>query len=114
MFTEITYNDQSIGLYFGLPAIAEISKDIDLMQGQNEIGLNLGAIVSILKAGYDNNCLIERIRPAITYKDFYLFVEQSVLPGSVPPEIQEAVNVFSKSKLVTVKSENGIEKKMPV
>lgn len=107
-YTEITIQDQRVGLYFGLPAIAAIAKDIELIDGSNEIGLSLGSIVAVLHAGYENNCLIERKKPTLTNRDWYEFAEQAVWHGSIPEEIQDAINVFGRSKLVNQKAENGV------
>ncbi len=114
-YTEINYKGNAIGLYFGLTSLAAIYRDYDFREGLNEVHLNIGFFASVLSAGYENNCTLEKIKTAIKYKDFYLFIENELETNKeIPKDITEAMNTFMDSKLIKEASSNGVEKKMPV
>ncbi len=111
MFTEIEIKGQKIGLYFGLPALAAVSKDMEILEG-NEVLLSMGVIISVLNAGHENYSMIKRKKVVLKYEDFYEYVEMSISNGEIPDEIKEAMNDFGRSKLSRMPvSENGVEKK---
>jgi hypothetical protein len=109
MFAEIEIKGQKIGLYFGLPALAAVSHDMEILEG-NEVLVSMGMIVSVLNAGHENWAMIKRQRVTLKYEDFYDYVEKSMMKGDIPDELKGVMTDFGKSKLTGL-VENGEEKK---
>lgn len=102
--------NKEVGILFGMPAIQRITQKIQLTEFTDNISLGISQIRDILYAGYLNYCLAEDLRPELTARDFYDYIEENATNEVEFAQVNEAIKVFNHSKYIKP-SENGEDKK---
>lgn len=111
-YTTITINGEKIGLKFGMASFRYLSEG-KFVEGTAFAGEQLTeiGIAHILYSGYYNNCIIKDMELNNDFEYFVDFVEKSIIQESSMQEIKNAIDIWSKSEFIKLKTEETAKKK---
>lgn len=89
----IEVNGQRTGLYFGYDAFKDlISSGIEDIKYLNI--QDISGYAKLLEVSHHNWCLLEKVKPSLSYKDFYLWVESKVNEDE-KTELESLINIWA-------------------
>lgn len=99
-YTNITINDQKVGLKFGMASFRYLQDK--LVEGKSYQGgdLNEIGLAHIIYSGYFNNCLVKDVEPTLKFEEFVDWIETNLLNEDVMTQIKSVIEIWTNNQYI--------------